>query len=175
MNRDKKCEERIGPALESTMAQIREALGWDRDEDEDEDETRYVVRQTGDRWEVVDTRTDDMVISSYDDEDAAVEHAEDCEEESREAGKDDEDTRTAEEKREEFEESILCVDKRLTYRITLSTGGPADGFNLEVDPETHEIISAEYWYQDWFDGATRPITGDDLKAVEAIFGYLVSD
>jgi hypothetical protein len=75
-------------------------------------------------------------------------------------------------KREEFEDSILGITKRTVYKIELSWGGPADGFLITVDADSHEIESIEYYFQDWFDGAKRELTGDEFEAVAEVFSYL---
>jgi hypothetical protein len=77
-----------------------------------------------------------------------------------------------EEKRREYEESILAISKETVYKVERSWGGPADGFYIYVDPEDHEILRIEYYFQDWFDGATRTLTGDDFKLVAEVFGHL---
>jgi len=35
-----------------------------------------------------------------------------------------------------------------------------------------EIELIEYYFQDWFDGAKRELTGDEFEAVAEVFGYL---
>ena len=47
-------------------------------------------------------------------------------------------------KREELDP--LCIDEELELNITLSTGGPADGFKLYVDKRTREPIRGCYYY-----------------------------
>jgi len=50
----------------------------------------------------------------------------------------------------------LGTDIRKSYRIHLSTGGPASF--IEVITDTYdEIIDVYYHYQDWFDGAKRKV------------------
>lgn len=56
----------------------------------------------------------------------------------------------------------LAIDEVRHIQVTLSTGGPADGININLDHDG-EIIGVQYWFQDWFDGATRPVhTGEAL-------------
>ncbi len=75
-------------------------------------------------------------------------------------------------KREELEEGILGITKRIVYKVELSWGGPADGFLITVDADSHEIESIEYYFQDWFDGAKRELTGDEFEVVAEMFSYL---
>lgn len=73
------------------------------------------------------------------------------------------------ETREGFNEGILSADIEISVRVCLSTGGPADGFVLSVSDNGYgelEIDSAEYYFQDWYDGATMPVTDSDLDAVK---------
>jgi len=75
-------------------------------------------------------------------------------------------------KRQEFEEGILSCDKRISFKICLSYGGPADYFIINVDPEDHQIMSIQYQFQDWFDGAEKYLEGDEFEAVAQMFSYL---
>jgi len=50
----------------------------------------------------------------------------------------------------------LGVDIRKSYRIHLSTGGPASFIEVITDIYD-EIIDVYYHYQDWFDGAKRKV------------------
>ena len=68
----------------------------------------------------------------------------------------------------------LGVTKRITYTITLASGGPAGVLNLTfAKPSTEAILMAEIAYSDWFQ---RPITKrlDDkiIRVLEARFGFL---
>ena len=49
------------------------------------------------------------------------------------------------------------------YRWQLSYGGPADEFRIYTDANKN-IQSVEYWYLDWFDGASIEL--DDIKDYE---------
>ncbi len=69
---------------------------------------------------------------------------------------------------QEINNKVLCVDKYTTYRIMYSTGGPADGFWITVDDEG-DIITIEYYFQDWFDGARRTLTGSDYANAKEFF------
>ncbi len=76
------------------------------------------------------------------------------------------------EKREEYEENLLALSKRITYRVELSYGGPQDYFTIEVNPETKEIEGIIYHFLDWFDGAERVLEGEEFEAVAQMFSYL---
>lgn len=58
------------------------------------------------------------------------------------------------------------------YRWQLSWGGPADEFRIFTD-RNKNIIKVEYWYLDWFDGASIEI--DDKEALYFIEGFLECD
>jgi hypothetical protein len=55
------------------------------------------------------------------------------------------------------------------YRLGLSYGGPSDGFYLFVDADGRAIRRVKYYFMDWFDGAWRHVTGDDLTMVIETF------
>lgn len=74
-----------------------------------------------------------------------------------------------ENKREEFYERVLAIAKKIIFDIQLSTGGPADGFMVIVDPETMEIEEIEYYFRDWFDGASMKLEGKDFEMIEEMF------
>lgn len=62
-------------------------------------------------------------------------------------------------------QGVLSVEVRKSYRVLLSWGGPSDGFDF-VFNEEGELIECYYFYQDWFDGAKRPV--DMAKAEELV-------
>ena len=52
-------------------------------------------------------------------------------------------------------------DQRQGYfRWQLSWGGPSDEFRFYADPYLH-CHRIEYWFLDWFDGASRVLSGED--------------
>jgi hypothetical protein len=55
-----------------------------------------------------------------------------------------------------------------TVTVLTSWGGPSDGFDFYVD-EDGELLYAEYWYQDWFDGARRRLDPDFMHHLSSIF------
>lgn len=56
------------------------------------------------------------------------------------------------------------------FRYQLSWGGPSDEFRFYCDPafQCHQI---DYAFLDWFDGATRTLTGEDEELLLEIFGW----
>lgn len=58
------------------------------------------------------------------------------------------------------------------YRWQLSWGGPSDEFRIFTD-NNKNIQSVEYWYLDWFDGASIEI--DDYQVIEMIKWQLELD
>ena len=67
-------------------------------------------------------------------------------------------------------EGVLSVEVRKSYRVLLSWGGPSDGFDFVFDKEG-ELVECEYFYQEWFDGAKRPV--DMAQAEELVQLYCV--
>ena len=67
----------------------------------------------------------------------------------------------------------LSIERQITYHVALSTGGPADGFRLTFDPESGLLIRGEYYFQDWFDGATRTLSDDDADMIAEAYGIYV--
>jgi len=77
-----------------------------------------------------------------------------------------------------FDEYGLCFDyvaigtfkdqKRGYFRWQLSWVGPADEFRFYVD-EHFDPVEIEYWFLDWFDGASLTLSGRDYDLLEEIF------
>lgn len=44
--------------------------------------------------------------------------------------------------------------------ITLSTGGPADFFEIDWSEDNKAWVGGRYVFQDWFDGANRSISAE---------------
>lgn len=61
-------------------------------------------------------------------------------------------------------EGVLSVDVRKSYSVLLSWGGPSDGFDFVFNKEG-ELVECYYFYQDWFDGAKRPV---DMEQAEEL-------
>jgi hypothetical protein len=47
----------------------------------------------------------------------------------------------------------------------ISTGGPGDQFEFEVDPEDYEVQTITYRFLDWFDGASVELHGRDYDTL----------
>jgi hypothetical protein len=81
--------------------------------------------------------------------------------------------------RETWEQDILSIDRKEVVRVCFSWGGPADYLDIYIDgppgERDREITRAVYLFQDWFDGAEREVTGDDLDAVCDLFSWLVHE
>jgi len=58
--------------------------------------------------------------------------------------------------------------KRGYFRYQLSWGGPADEFRFYCD-ENFQPVEIEYWFLDWFDGASIDLSGEDYQLLEEIF------
>ena len=56
------------------------------------------------------------------------------------------------------------------FRYQLSWGGPSDEFRFYVGPG-YEPYRIEYWFMDWFDGASRRMEGEDYRLLEVIFEW----
>ncbi len=57
-----------------------------------------------------------------------------------------------------WDEFPLHVEAKRVVVVLLSTGGPHDEFRCTVD-EDGDIERIEYIFQDWFDGASRVLSG----------------
>lgn len=66
-------------------------------------------------------------------------------------------------------DNILCITKYLLFEIQLSTGGPGDGLELIIDPESLEIIKAKYYYAEWFDVAYLSLTSSEIDTLQTLF------
>lgn len=55
----------------------------------------------------------------------------------------------------------LHVSVERVVTVLLSTGGPHDEFRVTVDDDG-EPVRIEYVFQDWFDGASRYLNGDEF-------------
>lgn len=67
-------------------------------------------------------------------------------------------------------DGVLEIDKSIVINVLLSTGGPEDGFEVRYNPETKEFVSGVYYFKDWYDGARRPLSDEELdNVVQAYF------
>lgn len=83
------------------------------------------------------------------------------------------ETRDNEDDYTEIQEYPLALSKRVEIRLDLSTGGPADFLTYSVDPEDGSVERITYHFQDWFDGASLALTGDDFEAAENYLNQLI--
>ena len=70
------------------------------------------------------------------------------------------DEQMMEDAREALWELPLSVETTRTIRVLLSTGGPADGLNVELDRDGN-VSRVVYWFADWFDYAETVVTDED--------------
>lgn len=54
------------------------------------------------------------------------------------------------------------------FRYQLSWGGPSDEFRFYVNPDL-SAYHVEYVFMDWFDGATRELSGDNKRLLLEIY------
>lgn len=66
----------------------------------------------------------------------------------------------------------LSLEVKRSVRILLSTGGPGDWIDVDVD-EQGSILGGSYHNQDWFDHAEVELDDEELRLVETIYGGLV--
>ena len=60
------------------------------------------------------------------------------------------------------------------FRYQLSWGGPSDEFRFYANKGQYNNFipyRIEYWFLDWFDGASLTLYGDDKKLLTEIFGW----
>ena len=80
------------------------------------------------------------------------------------------DAKTSDETRdkvsEELREEILSVEPLRALKITLSWGGPSDGYQLLFDKDGDEALSGVYWYADWYTYAETPLSREELQWVQ---------
>lgn len=72
---------------------------------------------------------------------------------------DGDDRDEASEASDELQTFALEVSEYKVIKVLLSTGGPADWVEVKLD-ENHNIESMEYFFQDWFDIASKHISED---------------
>lgn len=71
----------------------------------------------------------------------------------------DDEELTEDEAQERLDELPLSVEPRRFIRILLSTGGPGDWLDAEIDVDG-TVTSVSYHFNDWFDHAERPVHSD---------------
>ena len=75
---------------------------------------------------------------------------------------------------EEIYETPLAVSVFRTVRIDLSTGGPGDWLEVQLDSE-NDPMRAEYHFNDWFDHASVTLEGDDYETAVEFARYVTAD
>lgn len=87
----------------------------------------------------------------------------------------DDEQLTDEEAYDRLAEMPLAVELRRYVRIDLSTGGPGDWLEADLD-EDGEVTRVEYHFNDWFDHAARPVyKGDSLYRAAEYYAAYVED
>jgi hypothetical protein len=70
----------------------------------------------------------------------------------------------------DYVEPGTFTDQREGYwRYQLSWGGPSDEFRFFVSPGGSQPYRTEYWFLDWFDGASITLTGDALETLGEVW------
>ena len=57
------------------------------------------------------------------------------------------------------------------FRYQLSTGGPGDEFRFFANPDDLSVHRIEYWFLDWYDGASVRLTGADRVLLEKLWEW----
>jgi hypothetical protein len=94
------------------------------------------------------------------------------------------DDRLREDAMERVAEYPLGMSAYTTFRVELSTGGPADWLEVvcagdtpryEGGGEPYEVERIVYHFADWFDHAERQLDGPDLRAAEWFVSQVVPE
>lgn len=56
-------------------------------------------------------------------------------------------------------------------RYQLSWGGPSTEFRIYFSPGASRPYRVEYWYLNWFDGASRTMRGEDFEFLTELFDW----
>lgn len=67
-------------------------------------------------------------------------------------------------------ESVLSIEKIITFKLCLSWGGPSDYLELHWCSEARAWVGGRYIFQDWFDGASRTLTTEQVEELATLFG-----
>jgi hypothetical protein len=76
---------------------------------------------------------------------------------------------------EEAVETLLSLERVLTFKLCLSWGGPADFLELDWSPDDKAWKGGRYLFQDWFDGASRPINAETTQELAELYGIYPQD
>lgn len=69
-----------------------------------------------------------------------------------------------------FVEPDTFDDQPIGYwRYQISWGGPADEIQYHLDKDRARGFKVEYWYLDWFDGASIHLKGEDKELAMWVF------
>jgi hypothetical protein len=63
----------------------------------------------------------------------------------------------------------LSIEPLRQLKITLSWGGPSDGFLLTYDGTSHELLRGCYWYADWFTYAEESLSPEEAELVNDLY------
>ena len=55
------------------------------------------------------------------------------------------------------------------WRYQLSWGGPSDEVRFFASDPEDRVPAVEYWFLDWFDGASRNLHGNDLDLLHTVW------
>ena len=72
--------------------------------------------------------------------------------------------------RERAGESVLSLERLSTYKLGLSWGGPSDYVELDWSLESQAWVGGRYLFQDWFDGASRTLSTEQVEDLANLFG-----
>jgi hypothetical protein len=70
---------------------------------------------------------------------------------------------------------LLSTEKIKTYKLCLSSGGPADFFELDWSEDSEAWVGGRYVFQDWFDGANRSISAEVAEQLADLYGIFPED
>lgn len=157
-NRDESCESRIQAHMGSRETQFARYFDLDNMEPAD------LLSAYTDRYKLEDLLDEDAL--------AAIAAGEDH------PGYDDaiEEVRADMEREgtDHLDEDLLAISTKVVMRIELSTGGPGDWIEAELD-EDRDVQAVSYHFNDWFDHAERRVDGDSpLWALAAYYAEVVS-
>ena len=65
--------------------------------------------------------------------------------------------------REEIEQRILAISKKLHYRIELSCGGPADWLEVITDENNKEIEDIIYHFSNWWTHEEKDLNNEEFE------------
>jgi len=54
-------------------------------------------------------------------------------------------------------------EKENFWRFQISWGGPSEEFRIYTDGKEGEIQKIEFWFLDWFDGASKDVTEEKIN------------